>query len=485
MELATLAQIGMVGVGSALSGYALWRYGWMKKRGLTPTSLLAQESELAARFGKKPLEASVRFGKIKVPADTHFLAVGDTEAQLASMGSFFRDRRAAGDTLLVLDLQGMALERYFDESSDFILNGKDARSVSWTPFSEVSETWQVEGLVNAILASHDREGVQAASVEGAKLLCSVIILHLMSKRDLTMESFITLALGASLKELQTKLTDARAHALLHTPVSFVAARGVLADAINEYMTVRQKGLSFSLTEMLKAQHNGALFVTYDGDEGSKALTLCVLHQVLTTLMNLRGKLDSNHKIWVIVPQAEGLISARVMEHMMLQGRSINCFGVLGVPALSCLPSAAYLSTTGCLVHPGNVDEANASVLAKLGGFQSDEAACMQVLGALPKQHGAILLRHGGETHLGLYGTSPLPEEVTVPFELRDMVSEPYLAPKIIFYESSEDVELPAQTDLLQGMGVVKQLTPDEAFLKKMPAGSRILLRMEDIVNVTV
>lgn len=480
MELTTLAQLGLTGAVAAASAYGLWKYAWLKKKHLIPSSLLLQESELAARFSKHPISDAVKFGKVKVPASSHFMVVGDSDAQLAGMATFFETRREAGDTLIVLDEQGMALERYFNEEFDFILNGKDARSVSWSPFSEVTEKWQVAGLVDAMLASHAREGVHHSVLDAAKLLCHVIIVHLMESNDLTVESFITLALGASLKELQSKLTDVKVHALLHTPASFVAARGVMADAINEYMTIRQKGLSFSVSEMLKAQHNGALFVTFDGDEGSKALALCILSQALTALLDLRGKIDASHKIWVIIPHAEGLLTTQVMKLLLSQGKSLNCFGVFGVNSITYPAASSFVANSWCLAYPGEVPEADRVSLALSGGFIENKEACVQVLGSLPQRHGVLLMAHNGSVSLGIYGTSPLRDPVVPAFELRDLVAEPYLAPKVVFTETIEDTETPAQPDLLQGMSVVKQLTPDEAFLKKMPKGSRILLRTADV-----
>jgi hypothetical protein len=229
-----------------------------------------------------------------------------------------------------LDAGGAILAKNFNADSDFIFNPFDARSVAWSPVAELKGSVSAAALARSIIPG--RPGVdRLLEVQAQSLVAAV--LEATQSGPHPLRDFLYYTQFAPRHELQKLVEDSPAASCLRSAEVFDPVRKLISSFVSSFDTLPTNGLSFSLVEMIEAEHSGVLFVTATEVPAASLQPLVGSLVSLAALHVTAMAPSETRRIWLILDdvhtfgQIEGL--ATFTERAGIAG---GCL-VLGVSAL--------------------------------------------------------------------------------------------------------------------------------------------------------
>lgn len=255
---------------------------------------------------------------------------GKTSAIIQLMQSA-RDR---GQRAIVLDPNGEFLERFWRDG-DAILNPFDARSESWSPFSEIMSSWDAERFSKQLIpdgAGSEKEWLSYTQTFFLGVMGRLLETGKTSNSDLV--HWLSIASKDELKELlkgepAAQMLEEGAHGIF----------GSVRSILTRYTHALQKldasagADSFSVRKWVK-DGDGWLFLTYQGDqlEALKDLLACWLSVAGNQILSMPP--DRDRRIWLFADEFPRIGRIQGITEILTNGRKHGLAPVLGMQTVA-------------------------------------------------------------------------------------------------------------------------------------------------------
>lgn len=316
--------------------WLLLRKRFKNKEVVKRGSSLASSKEVAAlvKATKKP--ADISFGGVPIPRDAepyHMLMAGSTgTGKSVSISGLIETIRERGDTVILVDSGGGFLSKYYDPETDFVFNPYDARCVGWSPTAEMQGAWDAQALARSIVP--DGVGDNKEWNSYAQTLISSILRRLWETKRLTLKDFLYYVQAASLKELGKLLEGTAASSQLASEKTFGSIRTIANNYVAAYDYLPMNKETFSIADMITAEHSGILYVTYRDDQldSLRNIIACLLDVASRTILSLEP--DPDRRVWLIIDEFASIGKVQSIEQVATKARKNGGCLVLGIQSIS-------------------------------------------------------------------------------------------------------------------------------------------------------
>ncbi|MHB1527837.1 MAG: type IV secretion system DNA-binding domain-containing protein [Acidiferrobacteraceae bacterium] len=297
-----------------------------------------------SRIAKNKREASdgdIVIGGVPIPRDLenkHFLIAGSTgtgkSVALDAMVSVIRER--GNDRGVVVDPGAALMSRFFREG-DTILNPLDARSVSWSPFAEMTEVYDADRLAQSILPDGD-PGTEGAVWQGyAQTLATAALEKMFVDGNGTNgELFRALVLGST--ETLAELAAGGPASAMFEPGSekmLSNIRTVIGSALKPFRFLPPAcgADSFSIRKWVE-NGGGWLWIPVRADMRASLRPLLAAWIGETVNASLSLQPDRDRRMWLLLDEVAALGRVQSLSAVLAEGRKFGLCCVAGLQAIS-------------------------------------------------------------------------------------------------------------------------------------------------------
>ncbi|VTU42669.1 MULTISPECIES: type IV secretion system DNA-binding domain-containing protein [unclassified Variovorax] len=302
------------------------------KRGTNVATAAVVKRQVKAN--RKPTRLEI--GGVPIPFDSepyHLLFAGSTgTGKSVAINQVLDQLRAANDTVILVDSGGGFMEKHYRADTDFVFNPFDARCVNWSPVLEMQGEWDAEAMARSIVP--DGVGDSKEWNGYAQTLVSCVLRQLWSKNKMTLRDFLYYVQAATVPELKELLQGTAAMAQLSSEKTFGSIRTIAANYLTPYAYLPNAGEPFSVSEMIRQEHSGFLYVTYRDDQldSLRALIACVLDVAARTILSMPP--DENRRIWLVLDEFASIGRVQSIEAVATKARKAGGCLLLGVQSVS-------------------------------------------------------------------------------------------------------------------------------------------------------
>lgn len=441
---------------------------YQRFRGTTPSgadetqrgSEVVPAKEVARRVKATKQKTFIELGGVPIPESSepyHFLIAGSTgTGKSVAINTLLAKIRERGDTAILVDSGGDFLNKHFREDRDFVFNPFDERCVGWSPTLEMQGAWDAQALARSIIP--DGIGDSREWNSYAQTFVGSVLRKLWEANRLTLADFLYYVQVAPMKELKELLEGTPAVSQMNSEKMFGSIRTIASNYLSSYDYLPTDKESFSLTQMIQAEHSGILFVTYRDDQ------LDALRNIIASLLDVAARAvlslepNPNRRVWLIIDEFASIGRVQSVEAVATKARKAGGCLVLGIQSisqlkdrygdngaqtiLSCLSSWLVLrcsdaDTSEYMSRYIGEAEVSRSQTGKSSGDSGDSSSVSEqrltkrvVLGSEIQQfenlHGLLKLAGGFPVCSVKLAFPPKPVSSEKPFISRDFVNRPLL-----------------------------------------------------------
>ena len=335
----------------AIFGAIKWLFGdddhQATEAGFRRGARLVSAVELKKMIEKSRLETSIFLGRIPIPIKIETLqilvagAIGSGKSLVFDL--IFKKARSRKNKAIIFDLNGVALSKYFKEG-DIILNPFDSRSVSWSPFSEIQNDWDINSLTKSIVPDSDGSSAEWSSYAQSLLkstLQSLIAEGRTTNRDLY-QSLILL----NNQELQELLIGTPASTMFEKGSTGIlgSSKSIISTRLSPYQFLNPDAgkSAFSIKSWMKKENDSWLFINVRDDQLSELKPLVSAFFDIAIGALLSGQPiepKSNKRTWFFLDEIASLGRIQSVEQLLTKGRKFGGVCVAGLQTTSQLNSS--------------------------------------------------------------------------------------------------------------------------------------------------
>ena len=299
-------------------------------------SVVASADTVAKLVKKQKKSCDIVLAGVPLPTDAepyHYLAVGSTGVgKSVAIDTFIRIAKARGDTLVIVDSGGNFLQQHFDPDTDFVFNPYDARCVGWSPAAEMQGAWDAQALARSIVPDGTGESKEWNAY--TQTFISSVLRRLWEQNQLSLAHFLHAVQVASIDELRELLRGTPAASQLDAEKTFGAIRTIASSYLNAYEYLPTNCATFSVTQMIRAEHSGALYLTYREDQldSVRNMLACLLDVVARTVLSLNP--DPDRRIWLVIDEFASIGKIQSIEQFATKARKNGGCLVVGLQSVS-------------------------------------------------------------------------------------------------------------------------------------------------------
>lgn len=298
---------------------------------------------------------SYNLTKIPFPKDAEFLhsiilgstGTGKTSAILELLDQI----RKNGDRAIIYDKMGAYTSTYYNPQTDIILNPLDARSKSWSFFSEIRRESDYDYIASAFIPEK-KDNSGPFWTDSARRVFAVFAKKLKAEKgDITNKEFGDALLKSNYKLLAQFLAGTEASSLISaesekTSLSILA---ILAAYISSIKYLHDDAEKFSIRNWIeenKNDQNGFLFISSKGDqhESLKPLISTWLDIAVKSLLSVEQEKDQR-RIWIILDEVGSLQALPSLLDGLAQSRQFGGAFVISLHSISQLKTIYGRDTT--------------------------------------------------------------------------------------------------------------------------------------------
>lgn len=302
------------------------------KRGTNVVSSTSLAKQI--KFKKK----SSRFNISDVPfpyesEPYHLLVSGSTgTGKSVAINEMLEQFRKNEDTVIIVDSGGDFLAKHFKEDVDFVFNPFDQRCVNWSPTLEMTGPWDADSLSRSIVP--DGVGDNKEWNSYAQTFISCILERLYKEKRLSLKEFLYAVQIAPIKELKVFLEGTAAASQLTSEKTFGSIRTIASNYVNTYKYLSSNGPEFSITEMIKAEHAGFLYLTYRDDQldSLRSLIGCILDVAARTILSLPP--NPNRRVWLVLDEFASIGKIQSIEAVATKARKMGGCLLIGIQSIA-------------------------------------------------------------------------------------------------------------------------------------------------------
>lgn len=295
---------------------------WLKKEG-------ALES-CAFKLGGVPVPESVE--------TRHFLLTGGTGA--GKTQAFFQiadSARERGHRSIVADLGGTFIKRYFKHGKDTILNPFDQRTVNWSPFAEMRQSFDAARLAESMVPRGAGGGDSEEWRGYARTLLRAILQRLFETGATTNQALVYFALSATPQELSALCAGTPAEPYFRQGLekllgSITSTLSTYIEPLT-YLRPEAGADAFSIRKWAEEDGDGWLFISYRDDQLA-AIAPLIASQIDTAASAvLSGEEDLERRTWFFLDEFATLGKINSVEPLLNKGRKYGVCAALGYQSI--------------------------------------------------------------------------------------------------------------------------------------------------------
>lgn len=306
------------------------------RRGARVGSVQQVNKMAAGKLPSKEFDESFALGSVKIPRSAepyHFFVVGSTgTGKSVAITSLLDHLEARGDIALVVDSGGEFCSRYYQPDRDRILNPFDDRCAPWSPTAEMAGPWDAEALAKSMIP--DGVGESKEWNGYAQTLVTSVLRQLVAKNQLSIKDLLYYVQAASIEELGPFLAGTPAAAQLVSDKTFGSIRTIASNYLATYAYLEDNANPFSVSEFIKAEKPGFMFLTYRDDQldSLRNMMACVLDVAARTILALPP--NSSRRVWLIIDEFASIGKVQSIEAVATKARKVGGCLLVGLQSVS-------------------------------------------------------------------------------------------------------------------------------------------------------
>jgi type IV secretory pathway TraG/TraD family ATPase VirD4 len=269
----------------------------------------------------------------------HFKLIGTTGTGKSTViREILTAALARGDRAVVADPDGGYCARFFQRyRGDILLNPFEDGSVKWDPFSEISDSYDVDQLASGLIPSSGDPSASEWRAYARTFLCAVLRRRNDSGSRCPAELWRLLS-AASPEELQPIVAGTPAQPFLdgENTRMFGSIRSVAVSAMGAFEYVqRQRAAPFSVRQWVRrSSATGVLFIPY------KAGQIAALRSMIATWMRLAifeamsGEENRDQRLWFVIDELDALGAIDGLKDALARLRKFGGRCVLGFQSIA-------------------------------------------------------------------------------------------------------------------------------------------------------
>lgn len=306
------------------------------KETLNRGTRIAPVSEVRRQVFKKSKNPRIYMGEAPMPREIepyHQMVLGATgTGKSVYLNQLLSKIREEGDTVVVVDSGGDFVKKHFDPESDFIFNPFDHRCINWSPMYELKGEWDIDSLARSIIPDGTGENKEWNTY--AQTFLIALMRKLWSREERELKDLLYYACVAPVDELRTFLEGTSASALMVSEKTFGSIRSIVATYLDSYQNLPAEGHQFSVSEMVRQEHSGFLFVTYRDDQLSslRDLIACLLDVIARAILSLPP--NQTRRVWLVIDEFASLGKIQTIEAIATKSRKAGGCLALGMQTVA-------------------------------------------------------------------------------------------------------------------------------------------------------
>jgi type IV secretory pathway TraG/TraD family ATPase VirD4 len=324
-----------------------------------PTGGVRRGSEVAnaqaVAKSLKKVRSRFDIGGVPVPVDLEtrsFLFAGSpgsgkSQALMRSLDSL----ESSGARAIIADPSGQYCARFYSDSrGDVILNPHDARSVSWSPLSEIETAADIPALAKSLVP--DAEGESRAWSNYAQQFIEAVLEHAFNN-DLKNGDIFEIVTSAPLDKLQQICAGTPAAAMVQAGNErmFASVRASATDAITamRYLDPAAGRDAFSIRRHIVEQRPGWIFLSYQQNHraGLARLICAALDVASRAVLSLPP--DLNRRVIFALDELPLLGKVQSIVELLTNGRKHGAVAFVGLQTVAQLREAYGRETSQTLL----------------------------------------------------------------------------------------------------------------------------------------
>ncbi|NBV06293.1 MAG: hypothetical protein EBS06_03535 [Proteobacteria bacterium] len=303
---------------------------------------------------------SYQIAKIPFPKDAEFLhtiILGSTgTGKTSAILDLIDQIRKNGDRAIIYDKMGSYTATYYDPKKDIILNPLDARSKSWSFFSEIRRESDYDYIASAFIPEK-KDSSGPFWTDSARRVFAVFAKKLKEEKgEVTNKEFGDALLKSNYKLLAHYLAGTEASSLISaesekTSLSILAILAAYISSI-KYLHDDPKE-NFSIRNWIESDsgdQNGFLFISSKGDqhESLKPLISTWLDIAVKSLLSVEQNQPNGQdprRIWIILDEVGSLQALPSLLDGLAQSRQFGGAFVVSLHSISQLKAIYGRDTT--------------------------------------------------------------------------------------------------------------------------------------------
>ena len=247
--------------------------------------------------------------------------------------------RAQGDQAIVVDTTGGIFSRFYDESTDILLNPLDERSHHWNLWGEVVNDYVLDEITEAIIP--ENKSFDSFWTQSARQVLGESIRYLIGQGKESYQELVNMCLQIPLKELKKRLDGTSVAAIVDPAIDKTAlsVRASLANNLRVFQHLPDAKGGISLLNFMQEDPKTWVFLSClpDQREFLRPIFSSQLSLMIKGLMRRaeQGSANQNNaRTWIIIDE---LASLNKLPALLLGLAEIRKYGgcfVLGFQDLS-------------------------------------------------------------------------------------------------------------------------------------------------------
>ncbi len=287
---------------------------------------------------KNPFHKGFFLGKASLSKGSetrHILVSGGTgSGKTNAFNHIIPQIRTKRQKAVIIDTNGTFVNKYYDQSKDFILNPFDERGEAWHPWIECIADFDYEAMAKSFIPSlkseHDSYWKEAA----ASVFCALLE---KQKNEQDIEELIKVMLRGSLEDLADNLseTEGTAHIDPNSEKTASSIRSVISTQVKCLKYLKKSETSFSIRKWIQdGKEDSFLFLSCASEqrEALKPLLSAWYSISIRSLMQL--SLDPKRRVWLINDELPSLDKVTGIETCLTEGRKYGACSLIAIQSPS-------------------------------------------------------------------------------------------------------------------------------------------------------
>lgn len=331
----------MLGAFLLLMGFWIWRGRSTDEKEILSGTQVVEASDLKRMIKKKKEASDLTLANVPLIRNKelqHILIVGTTGSGKSNcIHELLQQIRTKNQRVVIVDVTGNFIEKYYRPGIDKILNPLDARSENWTIWADCTASYHYEALAAAFLPAKQEDDFW---INSARTLFVTTAQRLKERGEASIRSFLSKSIITPLERVISFYEGSQAAAFMNSEGEkmSISIRATLAANVKCLEWLKETQEPFSIRQWIEDESNkgGWLFLASVPEmrEAMKPLLTAWTSIATKSLMSL--PCSNERRLWFIIDELPALKKLPDFHTMLAEARKYGGCVVVGTQDMSLL-----------------------------------------------------------------------------------------------------------------------------------------------------